>query len=101
MQFQETPNPNALKCVVGSPIPPISDQQGPRSYGKSADVSKDPLARELLAIDGVANILISGTWITVNREPGAEWKPIKSAVQAVLKRFGSPAGEKDPGSEGA
>jgi hypothetical protein len=99
VKFQPTPNPNALKCEVEAPIPPLKGRSGPRSYAKAADVSGDPLAQAILSIEGVVNVLISDKWLTVNREPQAEWKPIKSAIQTVLRKFGEPAS--DAVSEGS
>lgn len=99
VKFQTTPNPNALKCEVESPIPQIKGRTGPRSYAKTADVSGDPLAQAILSIQGVVNVLISEKWLTVNREPEAEWKPIKSAIQTVLRKFGDPGSEN--GGEGS
>lgn len=83
--FSQTPNPNALKCSVEGTIPPIAGKAGPRSYSGGSDVSGDDLAASLLAIPGVTHVLIAERWLTVNRKDGADWKPIKAAVQSLLQ----------------
>jgi hypothetical protein len=78
-QFQETPNPNALKCILDRKV---TDR--PRSYFKAEDAMADELATRLFAIPGVTNILISGDWITVNKTPEAAWAPIRAGVERAL-----------------
>ena len=79
-QFQETPNPMALKCILDRVI-----SGRPLSYFNAAQAAADPLAAALFAIDGVTNILINADWITVSKRPDAPWGPIKTAVQRVLR----------------
>lgn len=78
-QFQPTPNPNALKCLLS---PRLADP--PRSYRSAAEAGGDPLAGALFAVPGVAGLLLSGDWMTVNKAPEADWKAVKKGVQAVL-----------------
>jgi hypothetical protein len=84
-QFQPTPNPNALKCVLDkSPAPAPSP---PRSYARSAGVPSpdaDALAHGLFSIGGVTNILIHDGWVSVVKTPDADWKAIKAEVSRVL-----------------
>lgn len=78
-EFQTTPNPNALKCVLERPIP------GPiRSHRGTAGTESDPLAAALLALPGVTSVLISGDWLTVNKSPQTDWPTLKPAIQRVL-----------------
>lgn len=79
-QFQPTPNPNAVKCILSHPV-----SQSIRSYRSSADAEGDPLARALFAIPGVTNLLISTDWLTVSKSPEASWSTIQKAVAAALK----------------
>jgi hypothetical protein len=80
-EFQDTPNPNALKCVLDRPLP---HHEGLRSYTSAGAASGDPLAAELFLIPGVVGVLINPAWVTVSRSPGAAWKPIKAGVARVL-----------------
>lgn len=78
--FQDTPNPNALKCVLDR-----SAGEGSRSFFNAEAAAGDPIASRLFAIDGVTNVLIHGDWITVNKRAEAAWAGIKRAVERVLR----------------
>lgn len=82
IEFQPTPNPNALKCILNRPI--RERERGPASF-RTADAAKsDPVASALFALPGVNNLLINEDWITVNKDPKAEWKAMRAAVSRVL-----------------
>lgn len=81
-QFQDTPNPNALKCLLDHRLPDT-----PRSYFNAAQVNGDPLAARLFAIPGVTNLLIHESFITVGKSAASDWKPIRAAVEAALRDF--------------
>ncbi len=77
--YQETPNPNAIKCVLDR-----RTGEKTRSYFKAADVGEDALAARLFAISGVTNLLIHPEWITVSKSAGVSWKVIKGELERVL-----------------
>lgn len=77
--FQTTPNPAAVKCLVGATI---SDR--PRSYFNAAAAAGDRLAEALFAIPGVTNVLIQDTWLTVCKAEGVEWGPVKTGVRRAV-----------------
>jgi hypothetical protein len=80
-EFQPTPNPNALKCVLDQPLPePI------RSFRSAAEAATDPLGSALFAVPGVTSVLLSGGWLTVNKTADARWPGVKKGVQDALKR---------------
>lgn len=81
--FQQTPNPNALKCLLDARLP-----GAPRSYFKPQDAQGDPLAAALFAIPGVTNLLIQPDWITVSKAPETPWSAVKPAVEKVLHDHG-------------
>lgn len=81
VEFRETPNPNAVKCVLDS-----SPGATPRSYRRPQDAAGDPLADALFGVPGVVGLLIHDGWITVTKSPGAAWKTLKPAVERVLGR---------------
>jgi hypothetical protein len=43
----------------------------------------NPFAEAVLAVDGVASVFGVNDFVTVTREPGADWDPIVAAVQAA------------------
>jgi hypothetical protein len=77
--YQQTPNPNALKCILDKPLP------GPiRSYRSAEQAAGDDLGAALMGVAGVAGVLLSGGWLTVNKTPEAAWAGVKKGVERVL-----------------
>lgn len=79
LRFQDTPNPNALKCVLDRSPPDV-----PRSYLNASSAGADRLASALFAIPGVTSVLISDGWLTVNKSAETAWGKVKPAVEQVL-----------------
>jgi hypothetical protein len=79
-EFEKTPNPNALKCRLDRPISDV-----PRSFLNADMASGDPIAAALFAHGQVTNVFFNGDWMTVNKQPQADWSNIKSMVRRVLK----------------
>lgn len=73
-----TPNPNALRfsldVTIGQPL----------SASSPADAGDNALLTALLAIDGVASVFATADFITVTRNPGADWETIVPAVQEAV-----------------
>lgn len=82
MRFETTPNPDALKCLVAPTGPAPAGAL--RSYRAPEQAQGDDLARRLFEIEGVAGVLITPAFVTVNRVPGAPWAPIKAGLRRVL-----------------
>jgi hypothetical protein len=80
IEIQPTPNPNALKFVLDTPI---SEQ--PISFFNASSAAQHPLASRLFEIDGVMSLLLLGDFITINKSPGVRWDDIKRQAKAVLK----------------
>lgn len=89
-EFQPTPNPNALKCILdGVGTSTDAATEPVRSYrsAPAQGTPGDPVARALFAVPGVAGLLIASDWITVNKTPEASWSSIKPAVKAALGKL--------------
>jgi hypothetical protein len=80
--FQPTPNPNALKCTLAHRLP-----DPPRSFRSPAEAGSDPLAGAIFAVPGVTGLLINGEWMTINKDPKADWPSVKKGVQAALGKI--------------
>ena len=80
IEFESTPNPNAMKCWLDRPI-----SDGPRSFFNSQAAETDPIAHALFSQAGVTNLLFNGDWLTVNKPAEAEWAAMKTKVKRVLK----------------
>jgi hypothetical protein len=89
-EFQSTPNPNALKCVLSQPLPPEPLARTPRSYFNSSDAQTDPLASKFFALSGVTSILITPDWITVVKAPDVKWSALKPQIEGVLAGLNPP-----------
>jgi len=77
-----TPNPNALKFTVGT------DVGGPATYVDGGEV-EDPLAADLLAIEGVGSIFMTADFVTLSKAEDASWDEIAPRAVAILEaRFG-------------
>ena len=77
--IEATPNPNALKFSVGA------DVGGPKTFvaGRPAD---DPVAAELLALDGVTSVFMSADFVTLSKMPDAAWDAIADPARDILER---------------
>ncbi|WP_026690299.1 NifU N-terminal domain-containing protein [Alteribacter aurantiacus] len=85
VRAEPTPNPNAMKLTASEVI---FEGSGSASF-KKGDEPDHALAKELLAIEGVDNIFGFQDFVTINKEPGAEWDGILAgAQQAFDKVFG-------------
>lgn len=93
VEFRQTPNPDALKCMVDPPVPPLAEAPSapadaprrPRAYRSAADATSDPLALALFAVQGVTNVLIHEQWITVNKDKAVSWPTLKPKVEKALR----------------
>ena len=84
-QFEPTPNPNALKCMLDKLV--VAPGEAPRSFRDAQAASTDPIAGPLFAIEpagSVTSVLMNANWITVNKSSDADWNRVKRAVERVL-----------------
>lgn len=89
-RYEETPNPNALKCVLSGPMPPpAAIEKALRSYASldAARAAGDDLAAALLAIPGVTGVLLTPGWITVSKAGPTSWARVKPAVADAIARL--------------
>jgi hypothetical protein len=74
-----TPNPNALKFTVGT------DVGGPKTFVAGRDVD-DPVASELLALEGVTSVFMTADFVTLSKRPDAGWELIAEEAKSILER---------------
>ena len=79
ISVEPTPNPNAQKFSVGVPV------GGPATYltGQQHD---DPLANELLALDGVTSVFKTADFVTLSKSPEGSWEDITDQALEILDR---------------
>ncbi len=73
-----TPNPNALKFSVGQ------DVGGPKTFvaGRSVD---DPVAAQLLELEGVTSVFMTADFVTLSKHPDAGWEAIADEAKRILE----------------
>ncbi|PRO64225.1 NifU N-terminal domain-containing protein [Alkalicoccus urumqiensis] len=82
LRADATPNPNAMKLTADRVL---FEGSGSASF-KNAEETDHPLAKELLTLDGVDNIFGFQDFVTVNKEPDAEWDALLPEVEAVFNK---------------
>ncbi|MEO8267108.1 MAG: NifU N-terminal domain-containing protein [Ilumatobacteraceae bacterium] len=74
-----TPNPDAMKFTLDARLAAMFNALS------VADAASIPFAAEVFAAGGVASVFGVNDFVTVTRQPGAEWAPIIAAVQAAAQ----------------
>jgi len=83
VDVQPTPNVNALKFVVNRRL----TEGRSRTFRTAAEAADVPVAQRLLAIPGVVQVFLLNDFITVTRDPSADWNAIVPQVEAVLREM--------------
>jgi hypothetical protein len=76
-----TPNPDAVKFTLDTTLPDTMNVTGPEEAEDNA------FARAVFAAGGVASVFGVNDFVTVTRQPGADWGPITEAVQAAAAEY--------------
>jgi hypothetical protein len=74
-----TPNPDAMKFTLDIKLEAMFNA------ANAADAAGNAFATVVLAIDGVAAVFGVNDFVTVTRQPGADWEPIIAAVQTAAE----------------
>ncbi|WP_029331228.1 MULTISPECIES: NifU N-terminal domain-containing protein [Exiguobacterium] len=76
MQVDYTPNPNSVKITLDG------DRFGSKSTSvKKDDTPEDALLAALITVDGIDNLFAYGDFITVTKEPTAEWNELLPVIE--------------------
>ncbi|MBK9178095.1 MAG: NifU N-terminal domain-containing protein [Acidimicrobiales bacterium] len=75
-----TPNPNAMKFTLDVRL------DGSMNVGSAEAAAGNPFAEAVFEAGGVASVFGVNDFVTVTREPGADWDPIVTAVQQAAAR---------------
>ena len=78
VEISQSPNPNALKFTVGR------DVGGPKTFAAGGDID-DPVAAELLGLDGVTSVFMTADFVTITKLPDASWESIAGPAKNVLE----------------
>jgi hypothetical protein len=80
---QPTPNPNAMKFVADRRLVEGRDS---KSYYNAAQAEADPVAAAVFALDGVQSVFMADDFLTVTREPDADWGDLSPRVIAAIEQ---------------
>ena len=82
VQTETTPNPNSLKFLPGKTV----SNSGSFEITKKDDV-KNELVRNLLSVNGVEGVFLSGDFISINKYDDTSWDEIKHIVISLINDF--------------
>ncbi|MPZ52909.1 MAG: scaffolding protein [Acidimicrobiia bacterium] len=75
---EATPNPSAMKFTVGQPV------GDPMTYVPGGEYD-EPMANDLLALEGVASVFATADFVTVTKTEEGDWADISPAVIEILE----------------
>lgn len=82
VRFQPTPNPNAGKFVATRRV---VDGKASKSFYSAEQAAADPVAAALFDVAGVKSLFMADDFITVMKEPGADWQQLIPLVCAAIE----------------
>jgi len=77
---QPTPNPNAMKFALAG-----HRFAKPLTFGDAAEAMGTPFAEALFRIGGVRGLFATADFVTVTKEPAADWAQILPAAKRALE----------------
>lgn len=78
---EDTPNPNARKFTCSVRVV----EKGSLSFNRAEDAAAHPFAAGLFAVAGVKTVFAVKDFVTVTRNPDADWDTLSPRVIAVLQ----------------
>ncbi|SDG38384.1 NifU family protein [Roseospirillum parvum] len=98
IETETTPNPASLKFLPHRPVLP----GGALDFAEPAAAAASPLARALFEVEGVAGVFLGDDFITVTKQPAADWSSLKPLVLgAVMHHFTAGLPVVEEGAAGA
>ncbi len=81
VDVQATPNVNALKFVVNRRL----TEGRSRTFRTAAEAAEVPYAQQLLQIPGVVQVFVLNDFVTITRDPQADWNAIIGPAEEILR----------------
>jgi len=78
-----TPNPQALKFIVNEKLL-VSEK---RNFANKSDAETDTLAKAIFEIEGVVSVFYMDRFITIEKDPKANWGQIQKPFVELIKKF--------------
>lgn len=77
-----TPNPNSAKFTVNRTV----NEGDPQTFTNAEEAAASPLAKAILAIEGVTMVFLLNNFITVSKSPDASWNDIVPQVETAIRQ---------------
>ncbi len=78
-QIGTTPNPNSIRIGLAQSMFPK-----PATYKSAQEAEGQPIAKALFGIPGIAQVFTLNNFITITKDPSADWGKIEPKVAEVL-----------------
>ena len=78
-----TPNPNALKFSLNRTV----TEGRSKTYASPEAAEASPLAKSLFEVPGVKSLFFLNNFITVTRQPGADWAALSRQVEERIRAY--------------
>ncbi|MBU6453155.1 MAG: virulence factor [Cyanobacteria bacterium REEB67] len=82
--IETTPNPNSMKFNLDGPVIAGAKSSASITYTATEQEGAPPFIAPLLALTGVKSVFACGNFLTLNRDPLADWKVILERASAIL-----------------
>lgn len=83
MRVEQTPNPNSMRYVVNRPV---QEAMKGRFFTQARDAD-EPLVRDLLALEGVAAVMLLPNSVTVNKTATATWDELGPRTETAIRGY--------------
>ncbi|MDR5684218.1 MAG: NifU N-terminal domain-containing protein [Armatimonadota bacterium] len=81
IDVQPTPNVHALKFILDRRVTEGKSQ----TYTAVEQAAEAPLARRLLSVPGVRMVFLLNDFITLTRDPDADWNAIVPEAERIIR----------------
>ena len=81
LRVDPTPNPNSIKVTLGRQVL----DSGSFSAASAEEAASNELARKLFALGSITNVFMIHNFISVNKDPGADWGELQPKVEEVIR----------------
>ena len=82
---QSTPNPNALKFVVNTPV----KTDGSATYKSIDECKENPLAAAIFTVPNVKEVYFYDNYITVTQDGSGDWDYLEDSIRRItLEKIG-------------
>ena len=81
LMIQSTPNPNALKFVLNTPV----KTEGNFTYKNTSECDHNPLAKTLFEIStAIREVYFFDNYITITQDGSVEWDDIEGSIRSTI-----------------